>query len=227
MIDLPLNIGAEDVLSQPTRARLFALLGELGRPAGTSELAEQLALHPNGIRLHLERLERDGLVDRTSEPLPRGRPRDVWAISPDARPGGRPPRAYSDLVRWLTRAMGSRSRGLRGVEATGREIGREVATDRGASGEEAFKAALIALGFQPQIQDDTDGQLTLTLRSCPYRDAVRENQPLICTLHKGISRGLLDVQAPGATLVGFEPRDPDLAGCLLQVDGIAAAHSET
>jgi predicted ArsR family transcriptional regulator len=51
-----------DALAQPTRARLFALLGELRRPVGTDELARHLGLHPNGVRVHLERLEEGGLV---------------------------------------------------------------------------------------------------------------------------------------------------------------------
>ena len=227
MIDPPLDIGPEDALSQPTRARLFALLGELGRPAGTVELAEQFGLHPNGVRMHLERLERDGLLLRASEPQPRGRPRDSWTIAPDAHPGGRAPRAYTDLVRWLARAMGSSgSRGLRGVEATGREIGRELASRQDNTGADAFQTALTALGFQPQIQDRGNKQITVTLRNCPYQDAVRENQPVICTLHRGITRGLLDVQAPAAKLTGFEPRDPDVAGCLLELTGIAAPQSK-
>ena len=37
MIDLPLATSAEDALSQPARARLFARLGELKRPVATAE----------------------------------------------------------------------------------------------------------------------------------------------------------------------------------------------
>src|SRR5690349_9325785 len=55
---------AQDALAQPTRARLFALLGSLHRPAPTEELAERVGLHPNGVRVHLERLAEDGLVTR-------------------------------------------------------------------------------------------------------------------------------------------------------------------
>ena len=147
MMDLPRTGSPDDALSQPTRARLFTLLGELGRPAGTVELAEHLGLHPNGVRLHLERLQRDGLLVRESEPQSRGRPRDSWKIAPDAHPGGRAPQAYADLVRWLARATGSGSRGLRGIEATGREIGQELASRQGTTGEDAFQATLTALGF--------------------------------------------------------------------------------
>ena len=220
MIDLPLATSAEDALSQPTRARLFALLGELKRPVGTVELAERLDLHPNGVRVHLDRLESAGLVARERARQARGRPRDAWTIAPEARPGGDSPRAYADLVRWLARAMRSGSRGLSAVEATGREIGRELAPREGATGEQALETTLIALGFQPRVQTREDDRLTICLRNCPYRDAVRENQPVVCTLHRGITRGLLDVLDPAAELAEFVPRDPDEAGCLIELNGI-------
>lgn len=222
MIDQPSGIDPADGLAQPTRARLFALLGELARPAPTAELAERLGLHPNGVRLHLERLERQGLLIRESDPRPRGRPRDSWRIAPQASPGGVAPSAYRDLVRWLARAMASSSRGLRGIEAVGREIGRELGEGGDRDFAEAFQSALSALGFQPLLAGAQQSALTVTLRNCPYRAAVHENQPAICTLHRGITRGLLDTLAPRARLSQFEPRNPDLAGCLIEVEGIAA-----
>jgi hypothetical protein len=48
---------------------------------------------------------------------------------------------------------------------------------------------------------------------------VRENQPVVCTLHRGITRGLLDTIAPETKLAGFVPRDPDTAGCLIELRG--------
>jgi predicted ArsR family transcriptional regulator len=219
VVDLPLVTSRKDALSQPTRARLFELLGELRRAAGTSELAERLDLHPNGVRVHLERLERDGLIIRARTRQARGRPRDVWTIAPDARPGGRPPRAYADLVRWLARAMPSRPGGLRGVQATGREIGRELAPKRASATEDALEATFTALGFQPRVSAREDNRLTFCLRNCPYRDAVRENQEVVCTLHRGITMGLLDVLDSQAKLAAFVPHDPDEAGCEIEVDG--------
>lgn len=226
MIDLPGIVSADDALSQPTRAQLFTLLGEMARPAGTVELAEQLGLHPNGVRMHLERLARDGLLVRESEPQPRGRPRDVWKIAPDARPGGRAPSAYADLVRWLARATGSGSGGLRRIEAAGREIGQELASSQGTTGEDAFQTTLTSLGFQPRVKARAGERLTICLGNCPYRDAVRENQPVVCTLHRGITRGLLDVMGPDAKLTGFEPKDPDRAGCLIKLTGLGANHTD-
>jgi len=223
VFDLPAVASVDDVLSQPTRARLFALLGELKRPAGTAELADRLELHPNGVRLHLERLERAGLVARARAHQARGRPPDAWTIAPDARPGGEAPRAYQDLGRWLARAMRSRSGGLRSVEATGRQIGRELAPRGTQLDPDALETVLVTLGFQPTVTLREGDRLTFCLRNCPYRDAVRENQPVVCTLHKGITRGLLDVLDPNAKLAGFVPHDPDEAGCLIELRGLTPA----
>jgi predicted ArsR family transcriptional regulator len=220
MVTMDLPIRPDDALAQPTRARLFAMLSELRRPTSTDELAERLALHPNGVRTHLERLREAGLVTRDRPRQPRGRPRDMWMVAPDARPGGDPPSAYADLGRWLARAIAPGKTRLRAVEATGREIGRDLASEGGAgSAEDKMHAALISLGFQPERAVDPAGQLTYRLGNCPYRDAVRENQPVVCTLHRGITRGLLDAIAPETKLAGFVPRDPDTAGCLIELRG--------
>lgn len=216
-MDLPAVADPDDALSQPTRARLFVLLSELKRPAGTAELAERLKLHPNGVRLHLERLADQGLVERARARTPRGRPPDAWRIAPDARPAGTSPRAYEDLGRWLARALDSPRRGLRGIEDTGRLIGRELAPSAVGSTAEALETTLIALGFQPTAESSEGGELTFCLRNCPYSAAVRENQSVVCTLHKGITLGLLDMLDPDARLAAFDPHDPDEAGCVIDV----------
>ena len=217
MIDLPPVADPDDALSQPTRARLFALLSELKRPVGTAELAERLGLHPNGVRLHLERLAERGLVERARARTPRGRPPDAWRIARDARPAGANPRAYEDLGRWLAQALQSPRGGLGAVEDMGRRIGRDLAPTEAGDVEEALETTLIALGFQPALRRKDDGGLNFCLGNCPYSAAVRENQPVICALHEGITRGLLDVLDPHARLTAFIPHDPDEAGCVIEI----------
>ena len=217
---MDLSARPDEELAQPTRARLFGVLSELRRPAGTEELAERLALHPNGVRVHLERLRKAGLVARERTRQARGRPRDMWSIAPDARPGGQPPSAYVDLGRWLARAISARKTSLRAVEATGREIGRDLAPEGGAcSAEERMHAALVSLGFQPKREVDPAGRLTYRLCNCPYRDAVGESQQIVCTLHRGMTRGLLDAVSPETKLAAFVPRDPYAAGCEIELRG--------
>ncbi len=214
----------DDALAQPTRARLFAMLNELRRPAGTDELAAGLGLHPNGVRLHLERLREAGLVARERARLARGRPRAMWMIAPGARPGGGAPRSYAELGRWLARIISPANTSLRTVEATGREIGREIAPAGGeCSAEENLYAVFTSLGYQPRREVDPTGALIYRLCNCPYRDAVRESPQVVCALHRGLTRGLLDAIAPKTRLTGFVPRDPDTAGCVIELrDGLAA-----
>jgi predicted ArsR family transcriptional regulator len=172
------------------------------------------------VRTHLDQLRQAGLVVRARPRQPRGRPADAWTIAPDAQPGGRAPSAYQDLGRWLARALGSRPGGLRSIEGTGRQIGHELPTTDAPNDPDVLESTLAALGFQPTVTRREDDRLTLRLRNCPYRAAVHENQPAICALHKGITRGLLDVLLPAAKLERFEPHDPDQAGCEIDLQGI-------
>jgi predicted ArsR family transcriptional regulator len=220
-MDVPAR--TDDALTQPTRARLFSALADLRRPAGTEELAERVGLHPNGVRVHLDVLRKAGLVARERNRHGQGRPRDMWVIAPDAQPGGNPPTGYADLGRWLASVISPSRASLRSVETSGREIGRGLgptADPEPGSAETRMHAELVALGFQPRREPGAAaGGLTYRLCNCPYREAVRENQPVVCTLHRGITRGLLDVIAPETELAGFVPRDPDTAGCLIELRG--------
>jgi hypothetical protein len=51
------------------------------------------------------------------------------------------------------------------------------------------------------------------------RDAVRESQQIVCTLHRGMTRGLLDAVSPKTKLAAFVPRDPYAAGCEIELRG--------
>lgn len=208
-------------MAQPTRARLFARLAGLGHPAGTDELAAALGLHASGVRVHLERLRRAGLLLRERVPQTTGRPRDAWSIAPDALPGSDPPETYRLLAGWLARSIPVNPARLREVERSGRELGAQLGPGRGrGASEEAMGRALTALGFAPQRDRDGAGHTVFRLGNCPYRDAVRANQPVVCALHGGITRGLLDAIEPSARLTQFVPRDPDEAGCVIEVEGL-------
>jgi predicted ArsR family transcriptional regulator len=164
-----------------------------------------------------------GLVIHRRVPGARGRPRDEWAIAPTASPGGGQPHAYGALARWLARSIPVTRVRLREVEAVGREVGRELAAGVATPPAQAMGDLLAALGFQPQIEARPDGGLSCRLGNCPYRDSVRENADVVCTLHRGLTRGVLDQVAPSAELVRFVPHDPDRAGCEIDIAGVAPA----
>ncbi len=89
---------------------------------------------------------------RAVRPRSRGRPRDMWSVSPSAEPGGSPPRAYGDLARWLARATPPTKARLREVENAGREIGRELAPTTPDPRTAALRDTLTGLGFQPALE---------------------------------------------------------------------------
>lgn len=78
---------------------------------------------------------------------------------------------------------------------------------------------LVGMGFKPRRERGPQDRLTYCLGNCPYRDAVSERQQIVCGLHRGITRGLLDVIDPKTKLAGFVPKDPYEAGCLIEVRG--------
>jgi predicted ArsR family transcriptional regulator len=214
---MDLAAAGDEALAQPTRARIFAHLMEQGRALGTEALAEALHLHPNGVRRHLQRLAGAGLVERRKARGARGRPADIWAVAAGARPGGHRPSGYGELAGWLARAIPPAPGRLREVEAVGREIGRELAPARSDEPIESFREALSALGFEPAVGEEDSGGFSYRLDNCPYRDSVRANAEVVCTLHRGLTAGLLAELDPAAKLVRFEPRDPERAGCALEV----------
>jgi len=221
-MDVPAPRDDADPLAQPVRAGLFAALTELRRSATTAELARRLDRHPNGIRRHLERLADAGLVVRGRVPQARGRPQDGWSVAPGARPGGAPPDGYRALSGWLARAVG-RGGGIDVVEAVGREIGGELAPDDADPDPGvAMGQVLTSLGFQPRRDATAADRACFVLGNCPYRDVVSEQQPTVCALHRGITRGVLDRLAPRAELVAFVPKDPYAAGCVVDIALTAA-----
>ena len=91
--------------------------------------------------------------------------------------------------------------------------------DPGRPLQERLEELFATLGFQPRARPVGADAVCFELGNCPYRSAVRANQPVVCTLHRGLTQGLLDELAPRASLRAFVPKDPDRAGCLIEIEG--------
>jgi predicted ArsR family transcriptional regulator len=208
-----------DPLSQPTRARIFAELSQAHGPATTQELANRLGKHVNGVRAHLETLAEAGLVTRENERRGRGRPRDVWKIAAGAKPAGASPSGYAELAGWLVRSLEGSGVTAESVATIGREIGGDLAPgELTTTLDQAIFDALAALGFQPERKSaEETHSATYCLHNCPYSDAASQNKQLVCTLHRGITEGLVESLDPEAKLYSFVAKDPDSAGCEIEV----------
>ncbi len=193
-------------------------------PLDTATLARLLDRHPNGVRVQLQRLERSGLARRRPARGAVGRPRDLWLLTPRGVAAADLPEIGWTIARSLTRAIPATAPRLREVETAGAEMGRELAAQLGpapaSGGDDPFGAALEALGFAPRRADDGP-TARYALMTCPYAATVRENPAVVCTMHRGIVRGVLACLDPEARLTAFEPKDPDAAGCVVGVERAA------
>lgn len=220
VIEEPAASQASDALAQPTRARIFRTLAGLRRPATTAELAAMVSLHPNGVRNHLERLAKAGLVERSSRRGARGRPADCWQVAANGWGEGDPPAAYRELASFLAGSLPANPANLAAVERGGERIGRELVA--GADGGEPLQpllAALAALGFAPALERATGSRVSIRLARCPYREAAKLNGKLVCTLHLGLTKGLVGALAPDCVVSSFEPADPSAGRCRIELEG--------
>ena len=161
-----------------------------------------------------------GLVERSRSKGRRGRPGDLWTVAAEADPGGQRPTAYADLSRWLARAIAPGPGRLREVERAGREIGAELAPSAPSKDPVGdFKHVMSSLGFRPEVAMSGGDGFVCKLENCPYRESVKENQDIVCALHKGMTAGVLAQLLPETRLTRFEPHDPEDAGCVVGVTG--------
>ena len=191
-------------LGDNTRYAIYLELARAPKPLATAEIAESLALHPNTVRPHLERMRDVGLLEVTTDAQGAvGRPQHRYSLAPDAPSLGFEPPAFPVLARMLLRlAAGAALPAADAVEA-GRDQGSVAAThpDRVGTCAEALTAELAALGFDPADLTDAEGT-TIAFTRCPFRELAEANPQLVCGLHRGLVEGFVDARGD-AVVVDF------------------------
>ena len=210
-------------LAHPSRTAIAEALGSSPGGLTVAELASRVGLHPNAVRQHLDVLQRAGVVvSAPSAPTGRrGRPSARYAL---AAPHAVAAVGHRELVRLLLELVRRAGTGEDQVEAFGWEQGRMLV--RLDAPPEALPAAFAGLGFAPEEVTPEParraGEMDLRLRACPFKEAVlAEGGHLICALHRGMVRGVLERVDDAAELTVFEPKDPVTAGCRILVTGLA------
>ena len=210
-------------LAQGSRKRIAQALAAQPEGLTANEIARVVGLHHTVVREHLAVMARAGVVSarRGAPSGRRGRPsiRHRLTGADSLGAGG-----HRELVRLLMMLVRRAGMDPDDVEAVGREEGRLLGEPGGGGGE--FVDVLARLGFAPEEHTAQvgrkSGEMALSLRHCPFRDAVLvPGGEVVCRLHRGLSVGLLERVAEGATLAGFEPKDPRRAGCRVSVRGLS------
>ncbi len=183
-------------LGDETRHTLYRELAGSTAPRSASDLAETLGLHPNTVRLHLERLREAGLIE--VEAVHRGtvgRPQHRYSLAPGAPGMGFDPPAHvllAGLLAAMAEASGAESAGAR---ATGRAWGKNSALRASESSCLGLLAAeLDRLGFDPAADATVtrDGATRIDFLHCPFRELAEAYPELVCNLHRGMCEGVAE-----------------------------------
>lgn len=171
---------AENRFLESTRGQVVARLRCSDQTV--DELASALGLTSNAIRLHLHRLELDGLVAIVGirRPEGAGKPAQVYGMARGA--DQRFSRAYAPVLGALLQVLGERMEPA-AIEAVAREAGRRLAEGMdGAAGEKdpagAARRILADLGGQVEVEAVAGG-LVVQGCGCPLGDVTRE-RPEVC-----------------------------------------------
>jgi predicted ArsR family transcriptional regulator len=208
-------------LGDNTRYAIYLELARAPMPLATAEIAEQLDLHPNTVRPHLERMREVGLLDVITDARGAvGRPQHRYSLAADAPALGLEPAAFPVLARMLLRLAASA--GLPAADAieAGREHGTAAARRAPASVpcEEALLAELTTLGFDPATVVDEQG-ITIGFTRCPFEELARDNPELVCSLHRGLIEGFVAARR-GGTVEAFHDI-ADRTPCQVEIAGLA------
>ncbi len=201
---------------QGRRELILQMLRATSSPLSVASIAEQLQVHPNTVRFHLDVLIDAGRVERLlGDASGPGRPPVLYSASRSMNPNG--PSNYRLLAAILTAHLAAAS-----TDPTDRAIklGRAWAPsliDPPRHGAETRARALTRLvgllaklGFQPEpLQGPRATQVRI--RHCPFLDLVDDHADVICPLHLGLMQGAMAAMKTSITVDRLDPFvEPDL-----------------
>ena len=206
-------------------------------------VAEAVGLSANTVRFHLDRLLREGLVTRQpARPDGPGRPHLVYrAVAAGAVDGDGAYRLLAELLaEGLVRSGDARAALEAGrcwadrfVEAHDPSIGGNVGAEEDVAAVARVVELLTDGGFAPELLAD---ERTIALRSCPFMGLASKRADVVCAMHLGFARCVLQRLQDAARAAGRVPHQmeaglvrlkPVLDGsgpCLLSLPAPHTAH---
>jgi predicted ArsR family transcriptional regulator len=188
------------MLADRSRYAIYREVAAADGPLSTADIAARLDLHPNTVRLHLDKMREAGLLVMSSDRQGVvGRPQHVWALGPQAPSLGLEPAGFR-LLAHLLAEVGAEASPRAGVAAAvGRRRGKERPRGQPGWGGEPRAACLRAvmdelaeLGFDPALDPvGADGEITISFTRCPFRELAVLYPDLVCELHRGLTEGIL------------------------------------
>ncbi|HEX3283885.1 MAG TPA: helix-turn-helix domain-containing protein [Mycobacterium sp.] len=219
------GIGA---LSDPLRRRLYLFVCAQPAPVSRELAADGLGLAPHQAKFHLDRLERDGLLDsfyarvsgRTGPGA--GRPAKLYRRADRDVAVSLPDREYQLAGALMADAIAeSIDTGIPVIEALhrlahayGRGLGEmAVGDDPPRTATAALELAVETLtenGYEPRPDD---GRVVMT--NCPFHALAQAQTQLVCQMNHALIGGLTDALGPQGPVAQLEPA-PDRCCVVLE-----------
>jgi predicted ArsR family transcriptional regulator len=207
--------------SASRRREVLRVLRAAPAPMSIVAIADELGVHPNTVRFHLDTLVNDGRVERV-EPDRRGpgRPPLMFRAIRQMDRGG--PRRYRLLAEILANRLAAERNSSAKALAAGRAWGQRLESPRGVkriSAEESIDhlvGLLDALGFAPERR----GERQVGLRHCPFLELAETQTSVVCPIHLGLMRGALEAWAAPVAVDRLDAFvEPDLCLAHLTLQG--------
>lgn len=204
----PSALAIYKALGDDTRYAIYQELVRSPAPLSATELADELGLHPNTVRPHLDRMRDAGLIEvEAAHRGTVGRPLLRYSLAPGAPGLGLDPPAHT-LLAGLLAALADRLGGDGGDAASMGQRWGEEAVRRHRQPARGCLAALMAeldrLGFDP-VASEAEGhpQVRVDFVHCPFRELAEAYPDLVCNLHRGIVAGIVEASGDVAEVDEF------------------------
>jgi predicted ArsR family transcriptional regulator len=187
------------------------------------DLANRLGLHVTTVRFHLDQLVAAGLLrshfQRRKEA---GRPRKLYAIEQGSLGKVTSDQSYRMLSELLVQTLGFREgEAPTTPEEAGLRWGRRHVLDghAGLVGQRAARSPgqwlgkigqmvdlLREWGYSPEVSTTNDGRTArVALHDCPFMPLAKDNTAVVCGIHRGLMRGVMEALGEESTEVGLTP----------------------
>lgn len=200
------------------RLDVLRLVQAADEPLSIAQIADELGVHPNTVRFHLDTLVEEGRVEHTEpDHKGRGRPALMFRAIRQMDRGGT--RRFRLLAEILTIGLAADSDPSGKALAAGRAWGHRLRPLHQPTGpvdaEEStdhLLEMLDELGFEPErLEPDATGDEQLGLRHCPFLELAETSTQVVCPIHLGLMQGALEAWDSPMTVDRLDPfTKPDL-----------------